>query len=57
MNYALVAFHRPAQKYLVNSEKSLAKGNLRFEVSPIDPWLHFVFRKDGGAVRGHRHTH
>ena len=47
---APVAFRRSLQERLLNSELSLAKVGLQYEVSPFDPCLYFVFRGGGGAV-------
>ena len=45
-----MAFHRPLQKYSVSSPTSLAKENLRFDVSDSDPCLYSVFGGGGGAA-------
>ena len=42
--------YRPLRKYLFNSADLPVKVGLRFEVSPYDPCLYFVFGKTGGAV-------
>ena len=47
---APVVLHRSPQKRLVNSDLSSAKEGLQDTVSSSDPRLHFVFRKECGAV-------
>ena len=44
------AFRRSFRKYLVNSERSLAKEGLQNKVSPCDPCSYFARREDGRAV-------
>ena len=47
---APAAFRRSFQKYLLSSVVSSANVRFRFRQSSFAPCLHFVFRKEGGAV-------
>ena len=47
---APVAFRRPFRNYLLISVDSSAQVGLRFQVSPLYPYLYFAFREKGGAV-------
>ena len=51
LNDAPVAFRNTLRGYLLRTEELSAKAGRKFQISSVDPYLHFIFRGGGGAVR------